>query len=143
MNLCLWDTAGQERFHALGPIYYRGADAALLVFDITDVDSFTRIKAWVAELRQIVGLHLQESISLILRHQGKFFAILDSSLEGDLREREDNERESDTQPSMIESTCLHLETSLTVEQGVLLNSIEKTACQWLGSSLMPRYSCQI
>lgn len=29
------------------PIYYRDADAALLVFDITDVDSFTRVKNWV------------------------------------------------------------------------------------------------
>ena len=40
INLVIWDTAGQERFHALGPIYYRDADAALLVFDITDTDSF-------------------------------------------------------------------------------------------------------
>ena len=35
-QLSVWDTAGQERFHALGPIYYRDADAALLVYDITD-----------------------------------------------------------------------------------------------------------
>ena len=49
------DTAGQERFHALGPIYYRDADGALLVYDITDVDSFARVKNWVKELRKIVG----------------------------------------------------------------------------------------
>ena len=36
VSLAIWDTAGQERFHALGPIYYRDADSALLVFDITD-----------------------------------------------------------------------------------------------------------
>eukprot|EP00736_Rhodelphis_marinus_P006180 Rmarinus@m.423 len=54
-NLAIWDTAGQERFHALGPIYYRDADGALLVFDITDMDSFTRVKNWVKELRKIVG----------------------------------------------------------------------------------------
>ena len=37
------------------PIYYRDADAALLVFDITDVDSFTRVKNWVKELRKMAG----------------------------------------------------------------------------------------
>mmetsp|Transcript_10090 Transcript_10090/g.11797 ORF Transcript_10090/g.11797 Transcript_10090/m.11797 type:complete len:208 (-) Transcript_10090:944-1567(-) len=55
INLAIWDTAGQERFDALGPIYYRDADAALLVFDITDVDSFKRVKKWVRELKQMAG----------------------------------------------------------------------------------------
>lgn len=55
VNLVIWDTAGQERFHALGPIYYRDADAALLVFDITDTDSFKRVHMWVRELRKMVG----------------------------------------------------------------------------------------
>ena len=54
ISLAIWDTAGQERFHALGPIYYRDADAALLVFDITDPDSFTKVKSWVKELRKMV-----------------------------------------------------------------------------------------
>ena len=54
INLVIWDTAGQERFHALGPIYYRDADAALLVFDITDTDSFKRVHMWVRELRKMV-----------------------------------------------------------------------------------------
>jgi len=53
--LNLWDTAGQERFHALGPIYYRDADAALLVFDVTDVESFVKVKRWVSELRTMVA----------------------------------------------------------------------------------------
>eukprot|EP01006_Ploeotia_vitrea_P041350 TRINITY_DN66504_c4_g17_i2.p3 TRINITY_DN66504_c4_g17~~TRINITY_DN66504_c4_g17_i2.p3 ORF type:complete len:151 (-),score=85.38 TRINITY_DN66504_c4_g17_i2:100-552(-) len=51
----IWDTAGQERFHALGPIYYRDANGALLVYDITDRDSFTKVRHWVKELRKIVG----------------------------------------------------------------------------------------
>lgn len=55
VNLAIWDTAGQERFHALGPIYYRDADSALLVFDITDPDSFIKVKSWVKELRKMVG----------------------------------------------------------------------------------------
>ncbi len=52
-SLCV--SAGQERFHALGPIYYRDANSALLVYDITDRDSFTKVRNWVKELRKIVG----------------------------------------------------------------------------------------
>jgi Ras-related protein Rab-21 len=55
VKLMIWDTAGQERFHALGPIYYRDAQGALLVYDITDRDSFTKVRNWVKELRKIVG----------------------------------------------------------------------------------------
>ncbi|EDW27019.1 GL16463 [Drosophila persimilis] len=61
-QLNIWDTAGQERFHALGPIYYRGSDGALLVYDITDQDSFQKVKSWVRELKQMRGTE----ISLII-----------------------------------------------------------------------------
>eukprot|EP00750_Incisomonas_marina_P030062 INCI7260.2.p5 GENE.INCI7260.2~~INCI7260.2.p5 ORF type:complete len:206 (+),score=38.48 INCI7260.2:202-819(+) len=53
VQLNIWDTAGQERFHALGPIYYRDADGALLVYDITYGDSLGRVKEWVKELRKM------------------------------------------------------------------------------------------
>ncbi|URE11392.1 Ras family [Musa troglodytarum] len=55
ITLSIWDTAGQERFHALGPIYYRDADAALLVYDITDSDTFLRVRKWVKELQQMAS----------------------------------------------------------------------------------------
>ena len=35
MKFEIWDTAGQERYHSLAPMYYRGAQAAIVVFDIT------------------------------------------------------------------------------------------------------------
>ena len=55
VNLQICDTAGQERFHALAPIYYRDAQGAVLVYDITDADSFKRVERWVQELRHING----------------------------------------------------------------------------------------
>lgn len=57
-DLQVWDTAGQERFHALGPIYYRDADAAILVYDIADRRSFTMVRNWVKELRKVVGTRI-------------------------------------------------------------------------------------
>jgi small GTP-binding protein len=60
VDLAIWDTAGQERFHALGPIYYRNADGAVLVYDITDADTLEKVKLWVKELKAVVGdgIHL-------------------------------------------------------------------------------------
>jgi len=55
VTISIWDTAGQERFHALGPIYYRDANGALLVYDITDADTFDRVKHWIKELKSVVG----------------------------------------------------------------------------------------
>lgn len=48
----IWDTAGQERYHSLTPMYYRGAQAAIVVYDLTNKDSFNRAKAWVRELQR-------------------------------------------------------------------------------------------
>jgi len=62
VKLAIWDTAGQERFHALGPIYYRDANGAILVYDITDRDSFDRVQNWVKELRKMLG----ENIVLVI-----------------------------------------------------------------------------
>ncbi|GMI86149.1 hypothetical protein HRI_002284200 [Hibiscus trionum] len=48
----IWDTAGQERYHSLAPMYYRGAAAAVVVYDISSLDTFERAKKWVQELQK-------------------------------------------------------------------------------------------
>ncbi|KAF2841127.1 vacuolar protein sorting-associated protein 21 [Patellaria atrata CBS 101060] len=48
----IWDTAGQERFASLAPMYYRNAQAALVVYDITKPSSFTKAQHWVSELQR-------------------------------------------------------------------------------------------
>lgn len=54
-KLQIWDTAGQERFRAMAPMYYRNASAAIICFDITNEESFNRMKDWVSELHTHVG----------------------------------------------------------------------------------------
>lgn len=46
----IWDTAGQERFRSLAPMYYRGAQAAVIVYDTTNQETFLKAKEWVKEL---------------------------------------------------------------------------------------------
>jgi len=48
----IWDTAGQERFASLAPMYYRNAQAALVVYDLTKPASLIKAKHWVAELQR-------------------------------------------------------------------------------------------
>ncbi|KAJ3883037.1 GTP-binding protein ypt5 [Lentinula edodes] len=48
----IWDTAGQERFHSLAPMYYRNAQAAVVVYDITKASSLDKAKSWVKELQR-------------------------------------------------------------------------------------------
>lgn len=69
VKLQIWDTAGQERsllshvrvnfcfpqhrfcrFRSMTPMYYRGASAAILVYDVTSVESFECVKDWVTGL---------------------------------------------------------------------------------------------
>ncbi|CAA6672564.1 unnamed protein product [Spirodela intermedia] len=56
----IWDTAGQERYHSLAPMYYRGAAAAVVVYDISSMESFVRAKKWVEEL------HLQGNPAMVM-----------------------------------------------------------------------------
>lgn len=49
-NLCVWDTAGQERYRSLVPMYSRGASVCVVVFDITDRESFEDVDNWIEKV---------------------------------------------------------------------------------------------
>ena len=51
IGLKIWDTAGQEKYRSLAPMYYRGAQVAVLVYDITVPASFVALKEWALELK--------------------------------------------------------------------------------------------
>ena len=50
IKLQIWDTAGQERFRTITTSYYKGAHAILVVYDITEKDSFDHVKNWMADI---------------------------------------------------------------------------------------------
>lgn len=50
VKLAIWDTAGQERFRTLTPSYYRDAQGAILVFDVSSYSTFAKLETWLNEL---------------------------------------------------------------------------------------------
>lgn len=48
----IWDTAGQERYRSLASMYYRNAQAAVVVYDVTDSESLEKAKYWIKELKR-------------------------------------------------------------------------------------------
>lgn len=50
--LQVWDTAGQERFNSIGLTFYRGTDVAILVYDVTNPDTFSHLTKWLKDFKE-------------------------------------------------------------------------------------------
>lgn len=55
VKLQIWDTAGQERFRSITESFYKGCQAVLLVFDLTDRDTFEKTKSWLMSIYEKAG----------------------------------------------------------------------------------------
>ena len=51
----LWDTAGQERFKSLTPNYFRNAEGVVIVFDVTNLETFENLKYWISSIKSNLG----------------------------------------------------------------------------------------
>ncbi|KAH6582168.1 hypothetical protein BASA61_007544 [Batrachochytrium salamandrivorans] len=62
----IWDTAGQERFHSLGVAFFRGADACILVYDVTSTQSLDHLEKWMREFVHQAGISNPAKFPFIL-----------------------------------------------------------------------------
>ena len=53
----VWDTAGQEKYRSLGPVYFRNATVAVLVYDVTDRSTFEALDEWIRSFRNVAGMY--------------------------------------------------------------------------------------
>ncbi|XP_017778797.1 PREDICTED: ras-related protein Rab-18 [Nicrophorus vespilloides] len=84
IKLAIWDTAGQERFRTLTPSYYRDAQGAILVYDVSSAASFSKLGNWLNELetystksnivKMIVGNKIDVENREVSREDGLKFA---------------------------------------------------------------------
>ena len=70
IRLQIWDTAGQERFRSISKLYYRGAHAAILCYDVTSRKSFDDMGVWLKELREQCGSGSEAAGDMILHVVG-------------------------------------------------------------------------
>ncbi|ESX02053.1 hypothetical protein KL918_005100 [Ogataea parapolymorpha] len=97
LQLQIWDTAGQERFNAMTRAFYRGAEIAILVYDVTNAQSFYSLRRWLDKILEhcnnprlrilIVGNKTdQHALQQISRRQAVEFAqSLPAGLIGDVK----------------------------------------------------------
>ncbi|KAH3670616.1 hypothetical protein OGAPHI_001131 [Ogataea philodendri] len=101
----IWDTAGQERFANLAPLYYRNAQAALVVYDITKPASFIKARHWVKEL------HEQASKNIVIALVGNKYDLLVDPETGDEIEGRRSVSVEEGQALADEEGLLFFETS--------------------------------
>ncbi|XP_076221092.1 ras-related protein Rab-18-B isoform X1 [Nomia melanderi] len=101
IQLSIWDTAGEERFRTLSPSYYRNAQGAILVYDVTKEDTFKKLEKWLSELdtyshkedivKMVVGnkidlpdrkISTQEGLEFARRHQTLYIESSAKSADG-------------------------------------------------------------
>eukprot|EP00484_Ammonia_sp_Unknown_P030333 CAMPEP_0197034438 /NCGR_PEP_ID=MMETSP1384-20130603/12563_1 /TAXON_ID=29189 /ORGANISM="Ammonia sp." /LENGTH=216 /DNA_ID=CAMNT_0042464373 /DNA_START=28 /DNA_END=678 /DNA_ORIENTATION=+ len=66
ITLQIWDTAGQERFQSLGNAFYRGADACILVYDITQESTFQKVESWRENFLNQAGVEKTNEFPFLL-----------------------------------------------------------------------------
>jgi Ras-related protein Rab-8A len=72
-KLQIWDTAGQERFRTITTAYYRGAMGILVVYDVTNLDSFQSVRNWLKQIDANAGPHV---VRLLVSASVTYFDIL-------------------------------------------------------------------
>jgi len=160
ITLQIWDTAGQERFQSLGNAFYRGADACVLVYDITSAASFQKIEEWKSNFLEQSGTESPEEFPFLLlgnKHdlaasrevqeseatqyaQGNNMLFRETSavngfnIEAALREISDRASEMDSAPIFRADVLTHDELEKTygdVDEEAVADEAAGCACQML------------
>mgnify|MGYP003571509861 CR=1 FL=1 len=65
-NISLIDTAGEERFKSITKTYYKGADCILLIYDVTNRESYDNVSMWIESIHDSIGNHENSKYIIVL-----------------------------------------------------------------------------
>lgn len=105
----IWDTAGQERYKSLAPMYYRNANCAVVVYDITAPASLDKAKAWVKELQR------QANDNIVIALAGNKLDLANDTTSGSSKRAIET---SDAEAYAREAGLLFFETSAKTSENV-------------------------
>jgi Ras-related protein Rab-11A len=113
----IWDTAGQERYRAITSAYYRGAVGALLVYDVTNYESFKNLEHWLNEIRD----HAEKNIVILMVGNKT-----DLKHKRDVKKEEAAEYANQHRMAYIETSALD-STNVDVAYDRIINEIYKVS----------------
>jgi len=108
VKLQIWDTAGQESFRSITRSYYRGAEGALLVFDVTHRSSFAALPEWLEDLRQ----YCEENVQILVVGNKVDLDATDSSAKREVSSEEAREWAAN-------NDCKYIETSAATGHNIV------------------------
>ena len=96
-NISLIDTAGEERFKSITKTYFKGADCVLLIYDVTNRESYDNVSMWIDSIHDSIGNH--ETSKYIIVLMGNKIDLI--GVEGRTRAVEENEAITKCQDSKL------------------------------------------
>eukprot|EP01053_Blabericola_migrator_P009921 Blabericola_migrator_1__9920@NODE_5487_length_749_cov_284_173021_g3549_i0_p1_GENE_NODE_5487_length_749_cov_284_173021_g3549_i0NODE_5487_length_749_cov_284_173021_g3549_i0_p1_ORF_typecomplete_len212_score42_07Ras/PF00071_22/9_2e55Roc/PF08477_13/7_5e25Arf/PF00025_21/5_4e23Gtr1_RagA/PF04670_12/1_2e10GTP_EFTU/PF00009_27/2_7e09SRPRB/PF09439_10/6_3e08FeoB_N/PF02421_18/0_00018MMR_HSR1/PF01926_23/0_00023AAA/PF00004_29/0_0022AIG1/PF04548_16/0_0038RsgA_GTPase/PF03193_16/1_3RsgA_GTPase/PF03193_16/18Septin/ len=133
LKLAIWDTAGQERFRTLTSTYYKGAHGIILVYDVSDPESFKALSHWLAEIKK--HSTNPNAILVLIANKIDRRPRSDAGQDGQWVSRKDGE------DFAIENSMLFVETSAKTNEGIeqafeelVLKIVESNALRPVGDS---------
>ena len=115
VQIKLWDTAGQERYKALTQNYFRNSEGVLLVYDVTNIESFDNLKEWISSIKKNI------------EGQNVFFPVVIVGNKIDMEESREIKKE-DAEIFANNNNYTYYETSAKTGEGVD-NSIRELVTQ--------------
>ncbi|KAJ2857126.1 Ras- protein Rab-18 [Coemansia erecta] len=124
-KLTIWDTAGQERFRTLTSSYYRGAQGVILVYDVSNRESFDNLDTWVEELNTYCSN--EDIVKMVVGNK------IDKESERQVSRKEGLEYARKHQTLFLECSA---KTKIGVQQAMeeLVTKIVETPALWRKSS---------